>query len=68
MIAFVIGMPIAEAVSSIFVGVLSAGLIVAALVKAGKVGGIIVAAALAGFLIASRFGSKPSSSNAQTAS
>ena len=54
MIAFVIGMPLAEALTAILAGVVSAGLIVSALVKAGKVGAIVAAAGLAVVLLASK--------------
>lgn len=53
MIAFVLGMPLAEALSAIFAGVVSAGLIVAALTSAGKAGAAIVVAALVVTLVAS---------------
>jgi len=55
MIAFVLGMPLVEALTSIFAGVVSAGLIVAALTAAGKVGAAIVVLALIATLIASQF-------------
>jgi len=59
MIAFVIGMPLAEALTSILAGVVAAGLIVSALVKAGKVGAVLAALGLAAVLLASKL---PSSS------
>lgn len=58
MIAFILGMPLTEALTSIFAGVLTAGLIVAALTSLGKVGAIIVAVALIGALVASLFAKK----------
>lgn len=54
MIAFVLGMPLAEALSSIFAGVVAAGLIVTALVAAGKVGAVLAALGLCTILLLSR--------------
>lgn len=47
--AFLLGMPTALALSSIFTGVVSAGLIMSALTLAGKKGGIVALAALFAF-------------------
>ena len=45
--AFLLGMPTAAAVSSIFAGVVAAGVIMSAITLAGKRGGICALAALA---------------------
>ena len=45
--AFLLGMPTAVALSSIFTGVVSAGVIMTAITMAGKRGGIAALAALA---------------------
>merc|ERR1719352_527675 len=45
--AFLLGMPTAVAISSIFAGVVSAGVIMSAITLAGKKGGIAALAALA---------------------
>jgi len=47
--AFLLGMPTAVALSSIFTGVVSAGVIVSAITMAGKKGGLTALAALALF-------------------
>ncbi|KAJ8602272.1 hypothetical protein CTAYLR_003671 [Chrysophaeum taylorii] len=60
MIAFVLGMPFLEALTSIFAGVVAAGLIVSALTAAGKVGAAIVVVALAATFGASLLSSKSS--------
>ncbi|KAH8060785.1 small multi-drug export protein [Aureococcus anophagefferens] len=48
MVAFVLGMPLSEALSAIFAGVLVAGAIMSALVAAGTKGALAVAAVIAG--------------------
>lgn len=58
MIAFILGMPLAEALSSIFTGVLAAGLIVTALAAAGAVGAAIAVAGLIAIFAASSFRGK----------
>jgi ferredoxin--NADP+ reductase len=47
--AFLLGMPTALAISSIFAGVVSAGLIMSAITLAGKTGGLAALAVLLGF-------------------
>jgi ferredoxin--NADP+ reductase len=47
--AFLLGMPTAMAISSIFAGVVSAGLIMSAITLAGKTGGIVALTVLIGF-------------------
>lgn len=47
MVAFVLGMPFGEAMSSIFAGVVAAGLIVSSLAAAGAKGALAVVAAIA---------------------
>lgn len=68
MIAFVIGMPLAEALTSILAGVVAAGLIVSALVKAGKVGAVLAALGIAAVLLASKAKDKDDTPPAATSS
>lgn len=49
--AFLLGMPTMVALSSIFTGVVSAGLIMTAIVLAGRKGGILALGALAVFTV-----------------
>ena len=49
MVAFLLNMSLTSSISSIFVGVVSAGIIMSALTLAGKAGGAAVAVVLAAF-------------------